>query len=470
MSHGIMRCSELAAHQNNNRIFLDLSFQSEERWSDKQRQNFMKSIFRNFVPSPITLADVDACAEYCAEKYGKDSDDYDYFNYHRMKGIKFISIDGNNRTRALARFFNNEFSLSQTEHVLKDIPQDAYKNWKPGKNNKRYNTLPTYVKDFLDSKCMITTYIIKDASMSDLTVLFLNINDGVTLNGQEKRNAIICEVAKTIRNYSEEFKNFFSKYFSKDSMNRRNHEEFMASLLVHITKKFSGSINKSEMDNAYNNESLERNNLKKLYEVIKIVSKITEPEKHTKKSDKRFIRNEATLFDLCMVVSHLHDRNMRIDQPKKFFGWFVDQHTDLIIQRDSNNNPLILWTDATGQNARDYVGCQRSKDAGHREVRLKCYLERFVNMDEGIVGPERDSQRFYSPSIRVLLWTRQNKKCAESGEEISMEQVLDGNVTHIDHYEPHSKGGRTNIDNARLVFAEDNIRKSDSLPLVSYAA
>lgn len=118
MAHEHMLCSELAAHQNNNNIYLDLGFQSEERWSDKQRQNFMKSVFRNFVPSPIVLAHVESCMNYCATTYGEDSYQYSYFYLLHMKGYKFISIDGNNRTKTISRFFNNEFPLSQVEHVI----------------------------------------------------------------------------------------------------------------------------------------------------------------------------------------------------------------------------------------------------------------------------------------------------------------------------------------------------------------
>jgi len=38
---------------------------------------------------------------------------------------------------------------------------------------------------------------------------------------------------------------------------------------------------------------------------------------------------------------------------------------------------------------------------------------------------------------------------------------MNGNVTHVDHIIPHSKGGLTTIENAQLVFADENLNKSD---------
>ena len=93
---------DLANAQNSNRIFLDLSFQSEERWNDKQRQKFIKSVLADRCPTPIVLAVVDSCMEYCAKHFGEDSEAYQYFKDKLDRNFKYISIDGNNRTRAIA--------------------------------------------------------------------------------------------------------------------------------------------------------------------------------------------------------------------------------------------------------------------------------------------------------------------------------------------------------------------------------
>ena len=460
-------CKQLADYQNNNKIGLDLSFQSEERWSDKQRQNYIRSILRRFVPTPITLADVESCMSYCAKEFGEDSDDFKYFKSWKEKGYKYISIDGNNRTRCIAKFYSNKFSLIAKEHKIVGIEYDNYKFWTPSKNNKTYENLPAYVREFMDTNCYVTCFIVKESNLQDLHDLFININDGVQLNAQEKRNAIICVVAEQIRKLAKTYEDFFSIYFSKESMSRRNQEEFIASLLVHITHSFSGSINKGEIDKSYNDNSAETKNLKKLNDVLKFVSETCVKFEKNTTSKYHFIPNEATLFDYCMIVSHLFDKNIKIYNQKDFFDWFATQYTTIKTRVDNNGSPVILWKDSNGQNARDYVGVQRSKDAAHRQARLNAYVEVLHELNEGVIGDECDSNRFFSLKDRVQLWVKQGKKCPLSGEEILLHQVLDGNITEIDHIIPHSKGGKTSMDNAQLTFKHANQSKSNEIPVGS---
>ena len=44
---------------------------------------------------------------------------------------------------------------------------------------------------------------------------------------------------------------------------------------------------------------------------------------------------------------------------------------------------------------------------------------------------------------------------------------MNGSVTHVDHIIPHAKGGLTTVENAQLVFADENLIKSDDIPMGS---
>ena len=115
-------------------------------------------------------------------------------------------------------------------------------------------------------------YKVGEASLADLCELFLCINDGVTLNPQEKRNAIVCQLADIVRLLSKDFDEFFSLYWTKDSKNRRNHQEFIVSLFVHVTRLTSGNINKQERDSAYSDDSDELKNVKKVRDALRVAS------------------------------------------------------------------------------------------------------------------------------------------------------------------------------------------------------
>jgi hypothetical protein len=103
--------NELSTRQNDNEIYLDLAFQSSERWSTKAALAYLHSVFSGFTPNPIILANVESCMMYCEEQFGKDSEDYQYFATLHAKNIKYISVDGNNRTRTIMKFFNNLLKL-----------------------------------------------------------------------------------------------------------------------------------------------------------------------------------------------------------------------------------------------------------------------------------------------------------------------------------------------------------------------
>ena len=222
------------------------------------RRKYVKSLLSNSCPTPIVLADVQSCMKYCEDTYGVDSADYLYFKDKDDVGYQYISIDGNNRSRAIARFSKNTFGLNTTEeHKISGIEQPAYRKWKPTNSTRTYNTLPDFIKTHFDSNIHVVVYKVVEASLTDLCELFININDGVTLNPQEKRNAIVCKLASIVRELSQDFEKFFSLYWTKESMKRRNHEEFIVSLWVHIQKSTGGNINKSERDYAYEFESNE---------------------------------------------------------------------------------------------------------------------------------------------------------------------------------------------------------------------
>ena len=51
--HSFVTFGNLVELEVQEKIYLELSFQSIERWSDKQRREYIKSILRGSVPTPI---------------------------------------------------------------------------------------------------------------------------------------------------------------------------------------------------------------------------------------------------------------------------------------------------------------------------------------------------------------------------------------------------------------------------------
>ena len=93
-------------------VGLDLSFQSEARWPDSQKSEFITSLLHGMAPSKIVIADIDACME----SLSKHSRDYKYFEDWKLKGKKYISIDGNNRTITIDQYLKGKVTIAHGEH------------------------------------------------------------------------------------------------------------------------------------------------------------------------------------------------------------------------------------------------------------------------------------------------------------------------------------------------------------------
>ena len=116
----------------------------------------------------------------------------------------------------------NTFGLNTTEeHKISGIEQPAYRKWKPTNSTRTYNTLPDFIKTHFDSNIHVVVYKVVEASLTDLCELFININDGVTLNPQEKRNAIVCKLASIVRELSQDFEKFFSIINNNKDTNKK---------------------------------------------------------------------------------------------------------------------------------------------------------------------------------------------------------------------------------------------------------
>ena len=369
--HSFVTFGNLVELEVQNKIYLELSFQSIERWSDKQRREYIKSILRGSVPTPIVLAHIESCMNYCAKTKGEDSEDYIYFKSLFDDGFTYISVDGNNRTKGCKRFKNDEFALSLKEHSIPAIKYANYKKWSPKNDNRTYRTLPAYVRDHLDQQ-NLCVYIIKDADLERLHQEFRAINSGMALNDQEWRNSFICNLAPAVRDIPVQFPEFFDKYWTEKGQRRRKHEQWIVTCFVHATR--SGNIDKKERDAAYDNLMPEYDNRKRVQEIIKIMARMC-----VKYDNNNVLKSEATLTDLFMFINWLFEHNYKINNERKLYEWFELTFLKVKNAKTTTTDPvtgkkkktaIILYEDGNGSNVRDYVGAQRSTNLCHREARL----------------------------------------------------------------------------------------------------
>ncbi len=444
--------NELSTRQNDNEIYLDLAFQSSERWSAAAALAYLRSVFSGFTPNPIILAHVESCMKYCEERLGKDSDDYKYFASLHTNNVKYISVDGNNRTRAIMKFFNNLLKLKEgTSYRISGAPILEFSNYTPT-NTISFKGMPEKLKEYV-REIKVPVFLVNEATRQELHDMFIAVNNGVSLNPQEKRNAIVCKVADEIRALAKKYDKMLRLYFSKGNCQRRIHEDFLVTALVHVTHGFTNNIALEDKNKAYSDSSPETKKLGRLKEVLKDMDSLIQYEAKT--GSGRGIRSKASLFDMVMLVDYLHNQNISIIDDSKFFEWFTEHNNAL---RDDTKT--IVVPDPI--DPRTFYGAQRANDKPFREARLAQMVARLDFLSDGVLSVPKDKKRFGDGRDRIHCWTRQEHRCPLSGDNIPWVEVLDGNKTHLDHIVPHSKGGQTTRDNLQLVKKSANLLKSDN--------
>ena len=442
--------NDLATRQDKDEIYLDLAFQSSERWSKQAMLAYLNSVFSGFTPNPIILADVEMCMKYCEEKLGTDSEDYKYFADLHSKGFKWISVDGNNRSRTLKGFFSNKLQLKNGHtYRMSGMSVPEFMSFTPS-NAPTFKGLPEKMKEHIRN-IQIPVFVVNAATRQELHDMFIAVNNGVALNPQEKRNAIVCKVADEVRTLADKYKKMLRLYFTDSNCQRRIHEEFLVSCLIHITYGFDTNIMREDRDAAYDDKSAEIKKLSKLKSVLKDLDAIIQYESKTGKT--RGVPSKASLTDLVMLIDYLQNQNISIVDDSTFFEWFVKT----INQLREDTKTFITF----GKDGRTYYGAQRNTTSEVREARLSQLVRHLDSLPDGVLSIPKDKKRFGDWADRIHCWTVQEHTCPLTGKDIPWVDVLDGHKTHLDHIEAHSKGGKTVRENLQLVYKTANLLKSN---------
>ena len=75
--------AELMKKEN---IYLDDAFQSYHRWVTENNQQYMRSLLNGKAPTPIYVADIEACRNSIRLKYDENHEDYKFFDDLLKKG------------------------------------------------------------------------------------------------------------------------------------------------------------------------------------------------------------------------------------------------------------------------------------------------------------------------------------------------------------------------------------------------
>tara|TARA_R110002074_G_scaffold325407_3_gene495714 strand:+ start:68 stop:1261 length:1194 start_codon:yes stop_codon:yes gene_type:complete len=225
---------------NDEKLKVDRSFNRRVVWTSADRDLYYESLTKNRVPSPHVMADIEMCRDH-SEAQGDDISAQYYQKFHD-KGYRYISLDGQNRGRAIMDLLNNKVTISGT-FLDADGKEQTIKN-------KFFKDLPNRLQDHFRTGCEIDVKIYDDVLKDELTTIFKSINSGCPLNAQEMRNATLSPIATWVREQRNMYEDAIHKITKPTVINRMIDDENVAKMAIVLTRPNKG-LSSKDIDNWY---------------------------------------------------------------------------------------------------------------------------------------------------------------------------------------------------------------------------
>lgn len=425
-------------------------------WTIKQHRKYLDSAYANCssnpsMSNPIILVNIRECLRVCYTKSDikEYKDSIPYFEKCLEEGYEFISIDGNNSTSTIVNF-------------IKGVDPDILTL----SDGRSFNQLSEEERDdFLRGR--FNVHIIRNMNLEQMCEHFRNLNSQSSLNPQENRQSRISDLATFIRATANEFHSpkdenginsdnyFYNLVFSKsESLDMRKHEELMATLCYMIYHSFSKDANQTSLDQMYENikefDQITKDNVSFIHSELRKVGLATKRRKNQIKQGK--------LIFFGILLLDIKDSGFKVKNHGSLFDKFLEKDADWIKQSEIMKKTKSL--EYYEENAWDYM-CQHFRVPKNFKRGMLKLLDWFENqhqqlIDEDIVAKVRKNETF-SFADKLMLYALQDGK-DRNGNEIPISSVYNGEV-HADHVQSVKNGGKTEISNAELMFAKDNLEK-----------
>ena len=435
-------------------IGLDNSFNVgstlEGRWAKPLMTSYMESVLYGMAIHPIVILDLESCLSHCVE----DTNDWKYFQSWIDQGFKFLAIDGNNRSITIHKFYKlGKVFLQPAKTYSIQIDNGSVQSFRVDKTTNTYDNLPKPLRKKFEDAVM-TVHVVKKATRQEITDLFLRLNSGMPLNAQEKRNAMLTEMAEFVRSVADEYRTSVGgQIISPKSLIRLGWDELIASCVVfHTHQSNKVTINSDVLDNAYDDNSQETNNIPNVRDVLETALLIPARDSHYMLDKNKFAK--FNFMNWFILVCYLHRNNYKVKDGQELLHWFVSSEIERMMSQK------VVFTNKQGY--KKVYSEMNLDDAIKLEIREKCIINDFKNSDlinDGVVV-QLDNVRIYTDKQRYEIWERQGKVCPLSGKEIPIHEVLDASKWQADHIKEYSIGGDTSVENGQLVCTEAHKQKT----------
>ena len=396
------------------RLNLSPGFQRKSVWTLSDRRKLIDSIVRNY-PLPSI------------------------FLYRRKVNGEIIYdvIDGKQRLESVLMFtgyiHGNKFGAKV------QMPGEDDKDWVDWKS------LCAQAKQDLIKEYRITTVEV-DGDPADIIDLFVRINStGKALTGAEKQHAkyynsaLLKAANKLAFRYIDYFRK--KKILTYGQIARMKDVELICELMVSIYHE--DVINKkAALDSMMKSDSLKVFQVKVIQ--AKLISALNRVRRMFPELDQTRFHQLSDFYSLVILIAKFEteklvltdrQRNKLAAELLTAFSTGVDK------ARDSQTHGLGIPPEL--EMCREYLlSVQQATD----EVSQRRKREGILRGLLGSLFEKKDMNRLFSPEQRRIIWNTSDERiCAKCMKPVTWDDFT------VDHIEPFSKGGRTQLDNAAIM-------------------
>jgi hypothetical protein len=409
----------------NGQLNLSPGFQRDSVWTERDRSKLIDSIIRNYPLPAIFL--------HCREHNGQ---------------IVYDVIDGKQRIETILMFmgllrgkkFRAKVQMSDAEELI----------WTTWDSLRRHQQQP-----------MITGYklltIEVDGDLHDIIDVFVRINStGKALTRAEKDHAkyYSSEFLKTAARVASKYEDYFIKnqIISPGQISRMKHIELICELMISIDK---GEVinKKAALDKVMAPKTtMSSAQIKKARD--KTITAINRLQKmFPRLSQTRFCQLSDFYVLAVLIAKYEAEKMILMDKKRNKLAW------DLLVEFSNGVDRVRMKQKkaegiSEGEDMyRDYLltVLHTTDEISQRRKREQILDGLLCSLFE-----KKDSQRSFSLEQRRLIWnTSEEKKCKTCKKSLTWKDFT------IDHIAPHSKGGRTALDNAALMCRIHNSSKGN---------
>lgn len=288
---------------------------------------------------------------------------------------------------------------------------------------------------------------IHTATDNEVRELFLRLQEGISLNPAEKRNAMIGNIRDFIAELATH------KVFLQTNIeNKRfDYDDWAAHITCLEINGGPTNIKAANLKKMYEDyqefkvNGLKAKKIKKVLNYMEVVLANKPPE----------INIKWGFVDLYLLISKMMEQYDISKRHNDFHDFYISFEQE----RRSVSDPADLLTGTSSpehQELFNYIAAFQKEGANRNnlEKRHEVYLNRFLSTFNDFVP--KDPTRVYNPKERLLIWRKADMKC----ENIKCGKQLNLNEMHADHKIAHSIGGKTTIENGQCLCVDCNLRKS----------